>query len=69
MNLEEKLSPVVLIDCFYVGTSLCSLHESNIFGVRAVFSMDACHIFAQCVLAIIPLMGGADWCCGDQGLH
>ena len=28
------------------------------FGVRAVFSMDACHPFPQCMLAIIPLMGG-----------
>ena len=44
--------------CFYVGVSLCSLHESNSFGARAVFSMDACHIFPQCVLAVIPLIGG-----------
>ena len=44
--------------CFYVGLSLCSLHESNIFGVRAIFSMDAFHSFPQCVLAVIPLIGG-----------
>ena len=41
-----------------MGASLCRLHESNIFGVRAVFSMDAYHIFLQCVLAVIPLIGG-----------
>ena len=37
---------------------LCSLWESNIFGVRAIFSTDACHVFPQCVLALIPLTGG-----------
>ena len=38
--------------------ALCILFEANIFGVRAVFNMDACHIFPLCVLVIIPLMGG-----------
>ena len=47
----------VLKGCFYVGASVCSLPESNIFGVRAVFSMDSCHVFPWCVLAIVPLMG------------
>ena len=28
------------------------------FGVRAAFSMDACHLFSQCMQAIIPLLGG-----------
>ena len=28
------------------------------FGVRAVFSMDACHVFPQCMLDVIPLIGG-----------
>ena len=28
-----------------------------IFGARAVFSMDACHLFPQCMLAVIPLIG------------
>ena len=51
------LSPVVLKGCFYVGASLCSLCESNIFGARAIFSMDSCLVFPQCVLAIIPLIG------------
>ena len=51
-------STVVLMGCFYVGESLCSLHESSIFGARAVFGLDACYIFPQGVLAIIPLIGG-----------
>ena len=33
------------------------MHELNILGVRAAFSMDAFHLFPQCVLAVIPLMG------------
>ena len=48
---------VVLKGYFYVGASVCSLPESNTFGVRAVFSRDAGHVFSQCVLAIVPLMG------------
>ena len=28
------------------------------FSVRAVFSMDVCHVFPQCMLAVIPLIGG-----------
>ena len=28
------------------------------FGERAVFSMDACCLFPQCMLAIILLIGG-----------
>ena len=28
------------------------------FGARAVVSVDACHLFPQCMLAIIPLIGG-----------
>ena len=28
------------------------------FGVKAVFSVDACHLFPQCMLAVIPLTGG-----------
>ena len=49
---------MVLKGCFYMVVSLCSLHESNIFGVRTVFGMDACHIFPQGVLAVIALIGG-----------
>ena len=32
----------------YLGTFLCSLCGFNIFAVRAVFSMDVCHLFLQC---------------------
>lgn len=57
MSLEEtKLSVVVLEGYFYVGVPLGSLHGFNIFGARAVFIMDACHAFPQCVLAIILLI-------------
>ena len=42
-----------------MGASQCSLCECNNFTVRAVFGMDACHLFSLCVLAIIPLLGGA----------
>lgn len=31
--------------------------------------MDACHVFPQSVLAIIPLMRRCGLCCGDQSLH
>ena len=37
----------------------------NIFGVRAVFSMDACRFFPQRVLVVIPWMGVcrcSGWC-------
>ena len=29
-----------------------------LFGTRAAFSIDVCHLFSQCVLAIIPLIAG-----------
>lgn len=38
--------------------SLCSLCLCNIFGERAVFSMDACLSFPHCVLPIILLIMG-----------
>ena len=44
---------------FYVGASQCSVCECSNFTVRAVFGMDACHLFSLCVLAIVPLLGGA----------
>ena len=53
MNLEK----MVIYCVFYMAVSLSRLHESNIFGARAAFSMDARHIFPQCVLAVIPLIG------------
>ena len=60
---------MVLKGYFYVVTHLCSLLESNIFDVRAVYSMDACHIFPQGVLALVPSDRGCVWCCSDQSLH
>ena len=41
-----------------MGSSLCSLCGFNSFGKRGVFSMDVCHLFPQCLLTIIPLLGG-----------
>ena len=43
--------------CFYVGASLCRLHVSSVFGARAVFDVDANHVFPQCVLAATTLVG------------
>lgn len=51
------MSTVLLKGYFYVGASLRSLRESYIFGLEAVFIMDACYIFSQCVLVITPLIG------------
>ena len=51
------MSTVVLKHCFYVGTPLCSLSEFNIFGARAVLSMDACHVFSECMVTLISLIG------------
>ena len=41
-----------------MGVTRYRLCESNIFGVRAVFGTDVCHIFPQGVLAVVPLIGG-----------
>ena len=49
---------MVLKGCFYVGTSLHKLHLLNVFGVRAGFDADACHLFSQGVLAAVTLVGG-----------
>lgn len=59
---------MVLEGYFYMGTSLCRLCDSNIFGARSALSIDAYHVFLQCVLPIIPLRG-CDWCYDDQSLH
>lgn len=52
--------------------SPCSLRGFNSFDKREVFSIDVCHLFPQCLLNIIPLLGGvtdvvvirviAGWC-------
>ena len=48
---------MVLKGYFYVVTTLCRLYDSKIFGERAVFGMDAYHIFPQGRLALVPLIG------------
>lgn len=54
MNLEK----MVIYCVFYMAVSLSRLHESNIFGARAAFSMDACQVFPWYVLAVIALTSG-----------
>ena len=49
---------MVLEVYFYMGASLCSLCESNIFGARAVFSIDAYHVFSSVCAARYPSEGG-----------
>ena len=54
----------------------CKCLSFLIFGTRADFTMDVCHLFPQCMLAVIPLRedvqvrglhrlqegGGSSWC-------
>lgn len=56
MNLEEAVIYCDMKRCFSVAASLGRLCESSIFGAKAVFGMDASHIFPQRALAI-PLIG------------
>ena len=58
VNLEETVVHCGLKGLFFMWVSLCSLCLCNIFGERAVFSMDACHSFPHCVLPIILLIMG-----------
>ena len=48
---------MVLKDCVYVKTSQCRPCESNIFGVKVGFGIDARHIFPLSVLAVMPMVG------------
>ena len=48
---------MVLEYYFYVGVSLCRLCGFNIFGMKAVFSVDVCHLFPQYILAVNALIG------------
>ena len=48
---------MVLKGCFYVGVSPCRLCLSSVFGVRAGSDVDASHVFPQCLLATITLVG------------
>ena len=47
----------ILEGYLYEGASLCSLCGFNIFGTRAAFSLYACCLFPQLVLANFPLLG------------
>ena len=59
---------MVLKCCFYVGVSLCSLCESNILGVRAIFLYGCLpHLSSMCA-GYSPLDRGC-CCCDDQSLH
>lgn len=69
MSLGKQLSTVVLKGYFYMEESMCSLSTFNIFGERAVFIMDACHLFPQCMLAIIPMVGGVIDTVVTRALH
>ena len=57
MSLGETVISCDLEERFYEGASLCRLCVSSVFGERAVFGMDASHIFPQSA-AHYPL----DWC-------
>ena len=48
---------MVLKDCAYVKASQCRLCESNMFGVRAGFGIDASHSFPLSALAFMALVG------------
>ena len=50
-----------------MGASLCRLCASSIFGVRAVFGMDASHIFSQCSVHY-PLDRGLVLCFPEPAL-
>ena len=43
--------------CFYVGISFFNIFESNIFGVRDVFSIVACHAFSVSICKRIRSIG------------
>ena len=62
MNLEAAVIYCDLKRCFSVAASLGRLCESSIFGARAVFGMDACHVFSLGCAGLCRLGGGYDWC-------
>ena len=65
MSLGETIIYCGLEGYLYMQAAPCSLCGFNIFGMRAVFSMGACCLFPQHVLAIIPLIrvcGCSGWC-------
>lgn len=56
LSLEETFVYYALEGYLHVEVSICS--GLNIFGVRLVFSMDVCSLCSQCVLDVIPFIGG-----------
>ena len=57
MNFREIVTYYVWKVCFYVGVSLCRLCSFSVFNARAGFGMNSNHLFPQCVLANITLLG------------
>ena len=53
VSLGETTIHCGLGGSFICESILCSLCGFNIFGARAAFSMDVCHLFPQSVLVII----------------
>ena len=43
---------------FYVRTSCVACVGLILFGASVVFIIDVCHLSPQCMLAIIPFIGG-----------
>lgn len=59
LNALWVLLPNARLSCYLEGIllwgeSLYSLCGIYIFGVRVAFSIDVCHLFPQCMLAVIP---------------
>lgn len=61
MNLGGPFIYFSLEEVFLFGLPLYRLCESMVFGARAAFGMDASHVFAQNVLATIPLVREYGW--------
>ena len=61
------MSAVVLMGYSYLGASLCHLHESSIFGARAVLGMELPCLSSGCA-GHCPLDRGSGWYCSDHSL-
>lgn len=57
VGLGEIIICYGLGELFYVRIILCIPFGFNILGA-SVFSMNDCHLFSQCILAIILFIGG-----------
>ena len=56
---------MVLMGYFDLGASLCRLHESSIFGVRAVLGMEP-PCLSSGYAGHCPLDRGSGWYCSDH---